>query len=266
MENQSTEKRPGQRRKKVLGFAILAVGLALFAREMGAQLPEWLFSWPMLLIVIGIASGIKHRFKNSFWMISLLVGGVFLAERISPELSVAHFTWPAILIGLGIFFIFSKGFDHNGCSRRAKWRREKRAAFQDFAYTEAPKNEEPATDKKAYRVAGGDYLDSVSVFEGTKKNILSKDFKGGEVVNILGGAELNFYNADIEGVVVLDVTQIFGGTKLIIPPTWEVVTEMAAVFGGIDDRRGLNQVLTDRSKVLVIKGTSIFGGIDIRNF
>jgi hypothetical protein len=45
-----------------------------------------------------------------------------------------------------------------------------------------------------------------------------------------------------------------------------VVTEMAAVFGGIDDKRSLTQVLTDKSKVLVIKGTSIFGGIDIRNF
>lgn len=269
MENQELEKRPNQHGKKVLGSAILLVGLALLAKQMGAEFPSWLISWQMLLIVIGVANGFKHQFKNSAWIILILIGSVFLAERIVPELSVSQYTWPLILIGLGVFFIFGKGFKKTECKKRKRWQERYGNPQTDFGYTkytEVPKNEEPATEKTEYQVAGEEYIDSVSVFGGTKKNILSKNFKGGDVTNIMGGAELNFYHADISGLVVLDVVQIFGGTKIIVPPSWEVVTEMAAIFGGIDDKRSLNQVLTDKSKVLLIKGTSIFGGIDIRNY
>jgi predicted membrane protein len=267
MENPEIEKRPNQHGKKVLGSAILLVGLVLLAKQMGVALPSWLFSWPMLLIFIGVVSGIKHQFKTGGWIMMILIGAVFLAERIFPELSVTQYTWPVILIGLGVFFIFGKGFKKHDCKRRRRWeQRYGNLPTDNFAYAETPKNEEPATEKKKYHVAGEEYIDSVSVFGDTKKSILSKNFKGGDVTNIMGGAELNFYHADINGVVVLEVVQIFGGTKIIVPPSWEVVTEMAAVFGGIDDKRSLTQVLPDKSKVLVIKGTSIFGGIDIRNF
>lgn len=268
MENPEIEKRANRHGKKVLGSVILLVGLALLARQMGAQLPSWLFSWPMILIVIGIASGIKHQFKTNGWIIMTLIGAVFLAERIYPELSVTQYTWPLVLIGFGIFFIFGKGFNHDNCKRRRKWEKRYGNPHTDnFAYAETPKNEEPVTEKNEYQVAGEEYIDSVSVFGGTKKSILSKNFRGGDVTNIMGGAELNFSHADINGVVVLEVTQVFGGTKIIVPPSWEVVTEISTtIFASIDDKRSLNQVLTDKSKVLVIKGTSVFGGIDIRNF
>ncbi|HEX7367680.1 MAG TPA: hypothetical protein VF273_11320 [Pelobium sp.] len=270
MENSELQNRPKQHAKKVLGAAILIIGLALLANQMGADLPNWLLSWPMFLIVLGITSGIKHQFRTSGWIIMTLIGVVFLAEKIFPALSVSQYTWPLILIGLGIFFIFGKSFKTHDCKRRKRWQQRygnpNDNINDNFAYAEVPKNEEPATAQTEYHVAGEEFIDSVSVFGGTKKNILSKNFKGGDVTNIMGGAELNFYHADINGVVVLDVVQMFGGTKIIVPPSWEVVTEMAAVFGGIDDKRSLNQVLTDKSKVLLIKGTSIFGGIDIRNY
>ena len=268
MENTEIKNKPSQNGKKVVGSAILVIGLALLAKQMGAELPRWMFSWPMLLIVIGIASGIKHQFKNATWIILILIGAVFLTERIVPELSVTQFTWPIILIGIGVFFIFGRGFKSNDCRRNKRWENEynKYQNTSDFSYAETPKNEEPVAQKAKYQPTGEEYIDSMSVFGGTKKNILSKNFKGGDVTNIMGGAELNFYHADINGVVVLDIVQVFGGTKIIIPPTWDVVSEMAAIFGGIDDKRSLTQVLPDKSKVLVINGTSIFGGIEIRNF
>lgn len=268
MENTEIQNKQPKNGKRAVGAAILVIGLALLAKQLGAQFPSWVFTWPMLLIVIGIASGVKHQFKNSSWLILILIGGVFLIERIIPELSVAKFTWPVILIGVGIFFIFGRGFKSNNCKRNRRWQSDynRYQSSADYSYAESPKNDDPVDDKFRYHATGEEFIDSVSVFGGTKKNILSKDFKGGDVTNIMGGAELNFYNADINGVVVLDIVQVFGGTKIVIPPTWDVVSEMAAVFGGIDDNRSLTQVLPDKSKVLVIKGTSIFGGIEIRNF
>ena len=118
----------------------------------------------------------------------------------------------------------------------------------------------------SYGPTGDDYLDTVSVFGGVKKTILSKDFKGGEVVNIFGGAELDFTQADITGRVILDITQIFGGTKIIIPSHWQVVSDIAAVFGSIDDKRMRSTAAPNSEKILVLKGVSIFAGVDIRSY
>ena len=98
------------------------------------------------------------------------------------------------------------------------------------------------------------------------KNILSKDFQGGEVINIFGGTELNFTQADISGKVYIDVTQLFGGIKLIVPPHWQVTSDMAAIFAGIDDKRRPGMNALDPDKILVLKGTSIFAGVEIRSF
>src|SRR5690606_26322804 len=110
-----------------------------------------------------------------------------------------------------------------------------------------------------------DYIDAVSVFGGIKKHIISKNFRGGEIVNIMGGADINLMQADIQGPVVLEVVQIFGGTKIIVPAHWKVHPEMAAIFGGVEDQRFTYTAVPDDTRVLYIKGTSIFGGITIKS-
>src|SRR6185437_3714800 len=117
-----------------------------------------------------------------------------------------------------------------------------------------------------YGPTGDDYLDAVSVFGGVKKTILSKNFKGGEIVNIFGGAELDFTQADINGRVIIDITQIFGGTKIIVPSHWQVVPDLAAVFAAIDDKRLKMTAAPNSDKILVLKGVSIFAGVDVRSF
>ncbi len=52
------------------------------------------------------------------------------------------------------------------------------------------------------------------------------------------GAEINLTQADFQRFnIAIEVVQIFGGAKLIIPPHWQVRSEMVAIFGGIDDKR-----------------------------
>ena len=111
-----------------------------------------------------------------------------------------------------------------------------------------------------------DYIDTTSIFGGTKKNILTKDFKGGDVVNVFGGTELNLTQADINGTAILELTTIFGGTKLIVPSNWSVKSEAVTIFGGIEDKRQLPPSLDQPEKILLLKGTVIFGGIDIKSF
>ena len=110
-----------------------------------------------------------------------------------------------------------------------------------------------------------DFIDSTSIFGGVHKKIVSKTFKGGDVVTMMGGTEIDLSQADFTGMIRLDITQIMGGTKIIVPPHWEVRSEVTAVFAGFEDKRQQPAILNPE-KVLVIDGTSIFGGIELKNF
>jgi predicted membrane protein len=103
------------------------------------------------------------------------------------------------------------------------------------------------------------------VLGGIHKNILSKNFKGGDITIFMGGAELNLSQADIQGTARLDITQIMGGTKLIVPPHWTIRSGLTSVLGSIEDKRQ-NIGIPNPEKVLVIDGTTVFGGIEIRNY
>jgi predicted membrane protein len=109
-------------------------------------------------------------------------------------------------------------------------------------------------------------IESVSVFGGTKRSIISKNFKGGEITSILGGSEINLSQADIQGKAFLEINQLFGGTKLIIPSNWQVQAESTAILGSVEDTRIGNNSNVDPNKTLVIEGTSVFGGISIKSY
>jgi predicted membrane protein len=111
-----------------------------------------------------------------------------------------------------------------------------------------------------------DFLDVTAVFGGVKKNVLSKNFRGGDIVSFMGGSEIDLTQADFQGRIKIDTTNIFGGTKLIVPPTWDVQSDMVAIFGGVDDKRQISGVKLDPNKVLILDGTCMFGGIEIKSY
>ncbi|MBW7839431.1 MAG: hypothetical protein H3C36_07295, partial [Chitinophagaceae bacterium] len=66
---------------------------------------------------------------------------------------------------------------------------------------------------------------------------------------------------------VLEINNVFGGTKLVVPSDWNVKNEVTAIFGGIDDKRKyLANIVPDPEKSLLIKGSCLFGGIDIVSY
>lgn len=225
------------------GLVVVIVGVLLLIRRMDVDLPGWLFSFPMIPIAIGLYIGARQRFKNFNWLIPVAFGVVFLVLS-EVDMDAREYIWPAIIIAVGLGMIL----------RPRKSRRS-----EDYWKNFGAQNNERS---------GEDFIDSTTVFGGTKKNIISKDFKGGESFCMFGGAELNLMQADINGRVVIELTQIFGGTKLVIPPHWKLQTEeVVSIFGGLDDKRPIVQSSSvDDSKVLILRGTCIFGGIDIKSY
>ena len=76
----------------------------------------------------------------------------------------------------------------------------------------------------------------------------------------------NLTRADFTGTAEIELTTIFGGTKLIIPSNWTVRSEAVTIFGGLEDKRNMQTMIDNPDKVLLLKGTVIFGGIEIKSF
>jgi predicted membrane protein len=263
----------GMRNSRVWsGLILVAAGVLYLAHEMHGPIPDWLFTWPVLLITIGLLIGIKSRFHNPGAFIMIIVGSVFLIDRISPELNFHNYIGPAILIGIGLIFILRPRHNWSGKSKR-DWHRMHKIPDSPFANKgyvnpspadQAPENYPPIKNNPAEDNA--EYVEINTAFGSVKKIILSKNFKGGEINNFMGGTEINLMKADIQNPIALEINNVFGGAKLIVPSNWDVKNEVTAVFGGIEDKRTLNSGITDPEKVMVLKGTCVFGGIEITNY
>ena len=231
-----------------MGLIFLLIGIAAILKLEFFPEIAWLYDWPVILIILGLFIGIRHNFRHASWFILMLIGGVFLVKHNFPDLIMYKYLWPAALIALGIFFILKPR--RNDLHWKGDDGDEKKtgSAIAD--------GNAAATDEEL--------IDSSSVFGGTKKKIFSKNFKGGEIVNVFGGTEIDLSQSDINGEARLDLTQIFGGTKLIIPANWKLTMKNTAILGGIEDKRP-NQPY-DPNKVLILTGISMFGGIEIRSY
>ena len=242
------------------GLFIVAIGALLLLDNVGLDMPNWLFKWHTFLIAIGLFVGAKHNFRNSGWFIITLVGTIFTLNSAIPDLNVTHVLFPIGLVALGLYLIFRPKSSY---SHKAKWK--KNVQEEPFTpFTEADDTTASSTTHK--KTSNNDYLDSVNVFGGSHQIIYSKNFKGGEITAVFGGCDVNLTQADFEGEIVIDVTAIFGGAKIIIPPGWEVKSEVTPIFGGLDDKRSIQPVTDGKHRLVIIRGIALFGGVDIRNY
>ncbi|NEM96093.1 LiaF transmembrane domain-containing protein [Pontibacter burrus] len=244
------------------GLVLILVGVVLLAYKMNIVfLPRWFFSWQMIPILVGLFIGFRHSFRNPGWILPVALGVIFLIDDYVPGISFRNYLWPIVIIVIGLWVMLkprhsTRHYDDYNIGK---------TATPPYPVTGTQSNTEnaPAGDQANY---SQDHLDSTAIFGGVKRNVISKNFKGGEVVSVFGGNEINLSQADIQHPVVIDTTQVFGGTSLIIPPHWEVKSEVVAILGGISDKRPLLPGGYDPNKVIILKGTALFGGLDIKSY
>ncbi len=260
--------------KVLAGIWVVIVGAVLLSRQMGVEYPTWLFTWPVMLMAIGVYIGARHLFCNPGWVITVVIGALFLCDSLTPDFQLSTYIWPILVILAGVFMILKPHRRPHSFGRHRRHRQHWREHGYDPVTGEPIHNpgttEGIATEhwhnrKMREETTQQDYVESIAVFGAVRKSVLSKTFKGGEIICVFGGAEINFMQADIQGRVELDITCVLGGAKLIIPAHWDVQPETMAILGGIEDKRQINaNISTD--KILVLKGTTCLGGIEIKSF
>ena len=106
-----------------------------------------------------------------------------------------------------------------------------------------------------------DNLDKVFIFTPVNKIITSDNFVGGKITCIFAGGQVDFSDVKTsQKEINMELTNIFGGLKIIIPKDWKVNAQETNIVGGIDDRTARN------GKIMFnLKGSSKFGGMEIVN-
>jgi predicted membrane protein len=226
----------------LLGIILVLMGLAVLAEIVDAvpwRMRDIIFSWQMILIVLGIIF-IAGQDSKSTGYILLGIGAFFILPKFLDTPNYwRNLFWPSLLIIFGLVIIFGKGGSRG--SKGPRFRKE--------------------------NVMGQDILDDVSIFGGSEKIIGSQNFRGGKITNIFGGSKYDLRQVILaEGVQFLEVTMIFGGSKFIVPEGWDIKIEVTSIFGGFSDKRQRSIVVTDTSRQLLIRGVTLFGGGEISNF
>lgn len=223
----------------VIGVVLVLAGLFLVIRNTGF-FPEFIddviFSWPMLLIAIGLVMTLGASEKTA-GVIVMAVGGFFMIPLIFREtFHMYNMFWPSIFIIVGVIFIATKRRGWNSVTSKGQ--------------------------------IGDDYIDYVNVFSGGERQIISQNFKGGKISAVFGGMELDLTKAVLApGTSVLEIACVFGGATIIVPDDWFVTIEVTPVLGGFSDSRKLIPGrIVDSTKHLLIKGAVVFGGGEVKSY
>ncbi|WP_293742505.1 LiaF domain-containing protein [uncultured Pedobacter sp.] len=232
------------------GFIIIIIGLAFLLNNIGLDIPGWIFSWSNFLILLGVFVGVRRNFKGIGWLVLILVGAYNTLIRIPGlDIDLSKYALGLGLVIVGSFLIIKP----KHCSSLKK--KDKKKA--DFEF-------ESVADQD--NINNNDVIDVMAVFGGSHQTVYTKNFQGGNVTAVFGGADIVMTQADFPEAVSLDVTAVFGGIKLIVPQNWAIKSNVTALFGSVEDKRSHVMPVLELKKTLILDGTALFGGIEIKSF
>ncbi len=111
---------------------------------------------------------------------------------------------------------------------------------------------------------GSSTVNGFALLGGQHLTNTSDDFQGGTVTAILGGGKIDLRAAAMKrDTAVLELFTLWGGIEVLVPATWNVQLEGFPILGGFEDKTHPNPAQSD--KRIIIRGTAIMGGIEVRN-
>jgi len=110
---------------------------------------------------------------------------------------------------------------------------------------------------------GASTFKSTAVLSGIDRRNRSEAFRGGSATAVLGGISLDLRDALMEGdEATIEISALMGGVDIRVPRSWTVVNRVGAVLAGVDDH---TRPSGDSNKRLIIEGTVLLSGLDIKN-
>jgi len=242
------------------GGALIIVGVFFLLQQLGILSFNF---WAVFVVFIGIlriAQSLDS--EGRLWGLLLVAFGVALElnDRGFSRLRLDH-VWPVFVIGAGIILMWRAYYQGHPPSRGAKSKDGSAAASSQAGGVASP--EGGAGDSSQRGGLGSPQLNLFAILGGGEYRILSKDFRGGEMMAFMGGFDVDLREAEMEGnEATININVFLGGGVLKVPETWTVSMQVASFMGGHSLKtreRGPTQ------KTLIVKGNAIMGGIEIKN-
>ena len=219
----------------IIGLFVIALGVLFLLDNMQMIDAHFYFRfWPVVFILIGISHFFQNRsVAGTTWSLVLIsVGTIMVLSRLYyTDLNIWSY-WPLVLVFIGGAMIAQ-----SMRSRIFAWRTE----------------------------AGDDdtFVKATAIMGGVKRTIYSKNFQRGEFNAVMGGFDIDMREAAIQDEATLDIFVLMGGIDLKVPEDWKVIIQGIPFMGGItNDTRPPKD---PNAKRLIIKGTAVMGGVEIRN-
>lgn len=192
---------------------------------------DYIMTWQILLILIGLIMLFGRSGKITGLI--LIISGIIFYIPIFTGYNVNFFkiAIPIILIIIGSSLLF--------------------------------KRKRSIPSPKTYRGVSG-VIDETAIFSGSEIFFTEDTFKGGTITAIFGGYHLDLTKTNLPlGTTYLEITAIFGGVEIVVPEKWKVTSKVTGIFGAFEDKR-YNKLVNDPERELVITGTAIFGGGELK--
>lgn len=224
-----------------MGGMLILAGGAFLAKQLGylGDISPWQL-WPVVLIWGGVLKLFSRNCGGGVTggLVLIAVGGAVLANNFALLDLRWSLIWPALLILFGLII------------------------FTATLRTPSKKGK-----KSGNEISVESSFETRLIMGGREDEIHSKDFESAQVSVIMGGLELDMRNADMKGEeAVVNVKLVMGGVELWVPRDWEVISKCSPVMGGIENKTRRNVIDSGQTvKRLIIDGSIVMGGIEIRN-
>ncbi len=243
-----------------IGLVLIAIAVLLLLHNIGFRILGVLFKfWPVLLIAVGIimlANKNREQSGSKLPYFLVAVGGFFLLV----QLNLFSLSFGAVIVPLLLFFA---GYHVLRSGKVGP------ASCRSFCFgKKSEKALAPVEDDKPQSELYDDgSIDIYAILGGGNYNTRSEKLKGGNIVCVMGGAEVDIREADTQqDVIQIDVLAVMGGAELKVPPHWQVTVKALPLLGGVSNTTTcLAEKLGLPKKHLVITGLAFLGGVEVRN-
>jgi len=223
----------------IVGLGVVALGVAWTLDNFNIRIAYDVWSlvwryWPLALVAIGIANIAQAKTWAGYagGLIWLVVGAWLLGQT----LGIIHVSiwamWPLVLVAFGGWILLN-GIRPPGTASRGS-------------------------------SASDDTIGAVAVMSGVKRRSSSRDFRGGDLIAVMGGAVVDLRGAAIaSGEAQLEVFAMWGGIEIFVPEGWAVEVRVFPFMGGVEDKT--ERPTAEVPPRLVVRGLVIMGGVEIKH-
>lgn len=214
--------------RTIAGVGIITIGvLALLDTlniiDISNLFRDW---WPLAVVMAGILMLINHP-RDFLWPLIVIAAGTLLQLRELDQLTFNPWQlfWPVVIIAVGLSVLINRSYTHKNVSKKD--------------------------------------LDDVTVLlGGSSTKSESKNYKGGKISTIMGGADIDLRDAVIKDEATLDIFAFWGGATLKVPEGWVIKSRITPVAGGIEIK---TKPAGKDAPILYLTGDVIMGGVEIKH-